>query len=140
MITKSAQKIAEKWARVTPARSVDFEEGVRNPRKDWEKNTLDAEERYEKGITAAIGRKAFGKGVKSTGTAGQQQATIEKGLVRWPEGVRLAEPKMAAGMEKVVKTLESTTLPPKYPKGDPRNLERVRVTNVALHKMKTGEK
>ena len=138
MITKSASKIAEKWARVTPGRTVDFEEGVRNPRKDWGKNTLEAEGRYEEGIKQAISRKAFGKGVTKTGTAGQQAATIEKGLARWPEGVRIAEPKMATGMEKVVKTLEATTLPPKFPKGDPRNLERVRVTNVALHKMKTG--
>lgn len=138
MISKSAAKIAEKWARVTPGRTVDYEEGVRDPRRDWEKNTLAAEGRFEEGIKSAITRKAFGKGVKKTGTAGQQKATIEKGLTRWPEGVRIAEPKMEKGMEEVVKTLEATTLPPRYPKGDPRNLERVRVTNAALHKMKTG--
>ncbi|GAH40187.1 unnamed protein product, partial [marine sediment metagenome] len=86
MIVKSASKIAEKWARVTPERTVDYEEGVRNPSKDWEKETLDAEGRYEAGIKASITRKAFGKGVKKVGTAKQQSKTILKGLIRWPEG------------------------------------------------------
>ena len=37
MIMPSAAKIAEKWARVTPDRTQDYEDGVRSPSKDWEK-------------------------------------------------------------------------------------------------------
>ena len=36
MIVPSAAKIASKWARVTPERTLDYEEGVRNPARDWE--------------------------------------------------------------------------------------------------------
>jgi len=138
MIVKTAKKIAEKWARVTAERTVDYEEGVRNPSKDWEKETTDAESRYEDGIKASIARKAFGKGVRRVGTAKQKAATILKGIVRWPEGVRIAEPDMERGMEPVVSVLEALTLPPRYPTGDPRNLERVKAISAALHKMKTG--
>ena len=36
MKVKSAIDIARKWARVTSGRTEDYEEGVRNPTKDWE--------------------------------------------------------------------------------------------------------
>ncbi|MQY78101.1 MAG: hypothetical protein GH151_02735 [Bacteroidetes bacterium] len=138
MIVKSAAKIAEKWARVTPERTVDYEEGVKNPAKDWEKETIAAEARFEAGIKDAIARKAFSKGVKKVGTSKQQSKTILKGIPRWPEGVRGAEDDMLKGMEPVVKTLEALTLPERYPTGDPRNIKRVEAIQQALHKMKTG--
>ncbi|MQY78282.1 MAG: hypothetical protein GH151_03685 [Bacteroidetes bacterium] len=138
MIVPSAAKIAEKWGRVTPERIIDYEEGVRNPLRDWETETKAAEPRYEDGVKAAIARKAFGKGVSRVGTAKQKSKTIEKGIPRWPEGVRGAEKDMAKGMENVVKTLEGITLPPRYATGDPRNIERVKVIQQALHKMKIG--
>lgn len=138
MKTKSAAETGRKWSRVTPDRAEDYEDGVRSPGKDWETETLAAEDNYEEGIRKSITNKSFGKGVKRTGTAGQQKATIEKGIPRWPEGVRLAEGKMVAAMEPVIKTLESIKLPPRYPKGDPRNLKRVEAVTSALHKMKVG--
>ncbi len=138
MKTKTAQETAAKWSRVTPDRAQDYEEGVRNPDTDWAEATLAAEPNYEEGIRKSITNKSFSKGVKKTGTAGQQNATIEKGLTRWPEGVRLAENKMATAMDPVIKVLQATTLPPRYPKGDPRNLKRVEAVTVALHNMKIG--
>ncbi len=138
MIVKSAAEIASKWARVTSERSVDYEEGVRNPSKDWETETKAAEARYEAGIKDAITRKAFSKGVSKAGTAKQKAKSILKGIPRWPEGVRGAESDMRVGMEPVVKVLEGITLPQRYPSGDPRNIQRVLVIQQALHKLKTG--
>jgi len=138
MIVPSAAKIAEKWARVTPERSTDYELGVRNPKKDWADETAGAEDRYEDGIKASIARKGFSAGVRKAGTAKQKSKSISKGIPRWPEGVRGAESDMKAGMENVVKTLEGITLPKRYATGDPRNIERVKVIQQALHKMKTG--
>ena len=138
MIVPSAAKIAKKWGRVTPERTIDYEEGVRNPLKDWATETKAAEPRYEEGVKAAIARKSFGKGVDRVGTAKQKAKTILKGIPRWPEGVRVAEADMRKGMEPVVKVLEGITLPQRYPTGDPRNIERVKVIQQALHKMKIG--
>jgi len=134
----TAKEIAKKWARVTPERTEDYEDGVRNPRRDWEKETADAEDNYEDGVKKAITRKAFGKGVKKCGTAKQQRKSIEKGIPHFGEGVALAENDMAEGMEPVVRVLEAIKLPKKYSKGDPRNLERVKIISDALHKMKIG--
>lgn len=138
MIVPSAINIAKKWLRVTSERTEDYELGVRNPLRNWEAETLAAEERYEAGIKAAMLRKAFGKGVKLVGTTKQQAKTILKGIPRWAEGVRLAEDDMLAGMEKVVKVLQGLTLPKRYETGDPRNIKRVEAIQQALHKMKTG--
>ena len=138
MEVKDAAAIAKKWVRVTSERTEDYEEGVRNPGLDWEKETLAAEKRYEEGIKASIVRKAFSKGVKRVGTAKQKAKTILKGLVRWPEGVRGAEDDMRTGMEPVVDVLRALKLPERYPTGDPRNIERVKAIQQALHKMKTG--
>ncbi|MQY77577.1 MAG: hypothetical protein GH151_00030 [Bacteroidetes bacterium] len=138
MIVPSASKIALKWARVTAERTVDYEEGVRHPLKDWGDETANAEPRYEAGLKAAMARKAFGKGVRKVGTAHQKSKTIIKGIPRWAEGVRIAEDDMKKGMEPVVKALEGITLPERFETGDPRNLKRVEAIMVALHKLKTG--
>lgn len=138
MKVKSAAAIAEKFVRVTPGRLEDYEAGVRDPQEDWEKNTAAAEDNYEKSTKEAMTRKAFGKGVRKTGTAKQQRKTIEKGVEegRWVGGVQAAGPDMQAGMEPVVAVLEKTSLPPRQPKGDPRNMERSSIVVKALIKMK----
>ena len=138
MQVPTAAGIASKWARVTPERTQDYDAGVRAPKKDWAKETAAAETNYNAGVQAAITRKAFGKGVMKAGTAKQQGNSITKGIPRFGEGVRTAEATMAAAMEPVVRTMSALTLPAKYPKGDPRNYERVRAIGEALHKMKTG--
>ena len=134
----SADKIAKKWSRVTQERTEDYEDGVRNPRKDWETETKAAEERYNAGIKSAILRGAFGKGVAKVGTTKQKAKTILKGIIRWPEGVRGAEADMKSGMEPVVAALEGITLPKRYETGDPRNIDRVKIIQQTLHKLKTG--
>jgi len=135
MKTPTAQQIAARFVKYAPGRSDRFEEGVRNPSKDWEKETAEAEPNYEAGVKAAINRKAFGKGVKKCGTARQQDRTI-KNLARWGEGIMGAEAEMAAAMEPVVRVLEGVTLPPRYPTGDPRNYERPKAIGTALRKAK----
>ncbi|MBA7486128.1 hypothetical protein ES707_21681 [subsurface metagenome] len=134
----SAAKIAAKWMRVTAERIADYEMGVKNPRRDWADETAGAEERYEAGLKAAMLRKAFGKGVRKVGTAFQKAKTILKGIPRWSEGVRGAEDDMKKGMEGVVKVLEGLTLPKRYETGDPRNIDRVKVIQKALHDWKIG--
>ena len=135
MKVPNAAEIARRFVTFAPARASRFEAGVRNPTKDWMKNTLDAEKNYEDGIKASIGRKAFGAGVRKSGTAHQQAQTI-KSIHRWAEGIEGAEDIMTKAMEPVVAVLESITLPPSYPKGDDRNYNRSKVVGTALRKAK----
>ena len=139
MIVKTAAAIAAKWARVTVNRVQDYEDGVRNPRKDWAKGAIDAEDRYQESLKQSFTRNARVKGITRVGTAGQQQATIEKGIPRWPEGVRVAQPKMESGMDFVVRAIASVKERPKFTKGDPRNLEIVKDITQSIHKAKIAQ-
>ena len=135
---KDTASIAEKWARVTPQRVDDYKSGVENPRVDWEQATRGAEKNYEAGVTEAIRSKRFGKGVQDAGTEKWQSAAAGKGAQRWPTGVAGAADEFQSGFDKFRNVIANTNLPPRFPKGDPRNLERVKVMSQALRKAKVG--
>ena len=131
--------IAAKWARVTPTRTADYEEGVRNPRKDWQRATLAATDAYKAGITASLAKGSFAKGVAKAGQAGWQEGAVSKGVPRWGPGVQVAEPKYAAAFAPFVEAIRRVTLPPRYARRDPRNLMRVNAIVDALVKAKEAQ-
>jgi hypothetical protein len=134
----AVDKIAEKWARVTPGRSADYEEGVRSPVKNWERQTTAASDAWKTGIQQAIAAGSFGKGVARVGQAGWQVGAIEKGVARWGPGVQVAQDKYQTALAPYVDAIRRVTLPPRYARRDPRNLDRVRVVVDALVKAKAG--
>lgn len=136
---RSAGKIAEKWARVTPQRAQDYEEGVNNPKKDWAANTKAAESNYEAGVQQSIRDKRFGKGVTKAGTEKWKEGATTKGVQRFGPGVAMAEGAYEEGFSPYREVIEKLTLPKRYPKGDPRNFERVKAVGVALHNKKIGK-
>jgi hypothetical protein len=133
---KSISDITKKFIDVTPQRSAEYGEGVKNPRKDWEQATAAAEDNYEDGVAKAIARKAFGHGVKDAGNAKYQKGVAEKGVARWPAGIRLAGPAYARGFGPYRDEIERTTLPQRYARRDPRNLDRVAAVARALGELK----
>lgn len=133
---KPLEQTAEKWIRISQASAPDYVAGVQNPRSDWAKQTAAAEKNYEAGVQASIARKGFSKGVVKAGTAKWQQNTIEKGSARWPQGISIAGPAYVAGFSPYHSVIAGLTLPARGPKGDPRNIDRVRVVTEALHKKK----
>lgn len=133
---KDLNAIGEKWKRVTPQRSVDYEAGIRAPRVDWETATRDAETRYNEGVQKAIQRKAFGKGVSASGTQNWQERALAVGPGRFQEGVAASGDNFERGFQPYADTIRSLNLPPRFPKGDPRNLERVKAVSQALRAKK----
>lgn len=131
-LVKSTSAIAKKWAEVTPQRAPQYEDGVKSPLKDWGKNTADANAAYKEGITKAIGADRFIKGVAKAGTAKWQRRAIELGPRRFAEGVSIAQPDYEKGFAPYRDVIEKTTLPVRFAKGDPRNIDRVRVMAAAL--------
>ena len=122
---KSIADIGKKFIDVTPQRSKEYGEGCKAPRRDWETATVAAEPNYEDGVTKGIARKAFSGGVKDAGTPKYQKGVSEKGVSRWPVGVRLSLSAFVKGYGPYRDEIERTTLPPKYARRDPRNLDRV---------------
>ena len=136
---RSIDVISKKWATVTPARSEDYRVGIENPRKDWMNATAAAESAFEAGVQQAIAKKKFGKGVKLAGTETWQRGAIEKGTMRWGPGVAMAQGKYARGFAPFRDAIERATLPPRYARRDPRNLERVKAIVTALVNAKEAQ-
>ena len=133
---RSASDIAEKWGRVTPARTEDYEKGVRQPKKDWAERTKESEGIYKEAVVRAANEGRYGKGVDKAGTEKWQRKTIDKGVDRWGPGVSLAEKDFESGFAPYRDVIERTDIGPRYPKGDPRNIQRVAKLATALHEKK----
>jgi len=135
---KPIDRIAEKWARVTPQRTQDYTDGIENPRTDWAGATAAAADTYKDAVTKAANSGQFAKGVRNAGTQKWQQRARQKGPQRFAEGVQIAQPDYQAGFAPYADVIKATTLPPRYAKGDPRNIDRVRVISSALARRRTG--
>lgn len=135
-MAKIKANYGEKWARVTPQRTQDYADGVQNPRNDWQKATVDGAANYAAGVQAAITAGSFQKGVNKAGNAKWQQKSVELGAPRFGQGVQNAQPDYEKGFAPYAAVISSLNLPPRYPKGDPRNLERVKAVSTALRNKK----
>ncbi len=134
----SVDKIAEKWARVTPQRQADYEAGARDPKKDWASKTAAANDAWKTGVQGAIQANSFAKGVARVGTAKWQEGSIEKGVPRWGQGVQLAQQAYQVGFAPYAEAIRRVTLPPRFARRDPRNLLRVNAIVDALIKVKAS--
>lgn len=133
---KSLNRSSEKWARQSMAATPEYIAGVTDPKADWAKNTAAAEANYKAGVQAAMNRGAFGKGVNRAGTQKWQENTLKKGAPRWADGIAIARPAYEEGFAPYRTVIENTKLPERGPVGDPRNIQRVAVMALALHKKK----
>ncbi len=133
---KVKSNYGSKWARVTPQRTDDYQQGIQNPKNNWAESTIAAEKNQADGIQEAIRDKRFVKGVTKAGNSTWSQGALTKGVNRFGEGVQVAQEKYNAGFAPYAQVIESTSLPPRFPKGDPRNIERVKTIALALRNKK----
>lgn len=129
---RSVDSIAKKWAEVTPMRSQDYALGIANPRRSWAAATKAAEKSYEDGVTKAIGRKSFGKGVSKAGDEKWSRKASVNGVRNWGPGVAEAQGDYATGFAPYHAAIAAVQLPPRYARRDPRNLARVKAVVDAL--------
>jgi len=137
---KSVSDIVAKYARVTPQRAEDYRNGVAAPKRSWMAAAAAAESAYEQGVQGAISRKAFGRGVRAAGDQTWQGRSASVGVDRWGPGIQAGVSNYEKGFAPYAEVIKSVSLPPAYPKGDPRNYARVQAIGEALRKRKTGGK
>lgn len=123
---RSLSAIREKWTRVTPGRTEDYKLGIKNPRRDWADETEAAAANYKAGVDAAHAKGLFVKGVSKAGTKKWQDKALAKGPGRFAEGVYIAGPDFEDGFKPYHEAIARVDLGPRFPKRDPRNLERVK--------------
>lgn len=135
---KSLAAIRDKWTRVTPGRVEDYKLGVSNPKRDWAKETEAAKGNWKAGVDAAANKDMFAKGVKAAGSAKWQDKALEKGPGRFSEGVYTGGPDYEKGFAPYREAISKVDLGPRFPKRDPRNIDRVKRIAEALSKIKMG--
>jgi hypothetical protein len=136
---KPLSAIRDKWTRVTPGRTEDYKLGIQNPKRDWAEEAAAGSENWKAGIDAAAAKNMFAKGVQAAGTKKWQEKAIKKGPGRFAEGVYIAGPDYEKGFARFHEAIKNTDLGPRFPKRDPRNLDRVKKVVNALVKEKVGE-
>ena len=134
----SISAIRDKWTRVTPARAEDYTLGIKNPKRDWAEETLASKANWKAGVDAAAAKDLFAKGVKKAGTDKWQDKALAKGPGRFAEGVYLAGDDYEKGFAPYREAIEKVDLGPRFPRRDPRNLDRVKrvVDALIAEKMK----
>jgi hypothetical protein len=135
-MAKVRSNVAKKWGSNTTASTEFYTDGVRNPRTPWAAATTAAAANQAAGVQKAISEKRFEKGVAKAGDSKWQSGAIEKGSARFAQGVQAGQSEYEKNVQPFLQTIESTTLPPRYPKGDPRNILRVTAIADALRKKK----
>ena len=136
---KDIGKIMEKWTRVTPMRAEDYKIGVKDPKRDWAKQAIAQKETWKGAITEAAAKGMYEKGIAAAGTAKWQEKALAKGPGRFQEGVMVAGPDFEKGFAPYADVIRATVLPPRFPKGDPRNYVRVQTIGTALRAKKVGK-
>ena len=135
---KSMSNIRDKWTRVTPGRTEDYKLGVSNPKRDWAEEALAAKDNWKAGIDAAAAKGLFEKGVAKAGSKKWQDKALRKGPGRFAEGVYIAGPDYEMGFKPYHDAIARVDLGPKFPRRDPRNLDRVKRVVDALVAEKVG--
>lgn len=136
---RSTATIVEKYKRVTPGKSKEYAEGVKDPKKKWIEETPKAAAAFAEGVTDAIARDAFAKGVLACGQAGYLDPALKKGEARYRPGVEYGVTKYNKNFAPMRDVIAGIDLPPRGPKGDPRNIDRVATIATALHAAKVGK-
>ena len=132
-------RFCNRWQKRTADASEEYVKGVKNPKRSWGKCTCEAQDRYKAGIDQAHNRGAFRKGVKKTGSRGWKAKTLWKGPARFADGVHGAGDSYARGYKPYHTHFPSIRMPTRFPRGDPRNIQRCAAVTSAFGMLKVGK-
>lgn len=130
-------QIKDKWSRRASAAGPDYQAGLGAPRQPWSQGAIAAKDAWRAGVTDAAGRDAYAKGVAAAGDAKWLKKATDLGVRRYPEGVSAAVEDYKSGFAPFYDALSKIDLPPRGARGDPKNVERVRVIMQTLRSIKT---
>jgi len=134
----STARVAEKWARRAASAGGEYQAGVEGTGRSWAAASTAAEKNYQSGVTAAAAAGRFGKGVAKAGDAKWKKNAVEKGPMRYSQGVGVAQQDYAAQVGPYLEAIGRTDLPPRGMVGAEQNYARVSAIGKALRALKMG--
>lgn len=131
---KPIEQSSDKWQRRAAVAGPDYQQGVQNPRAQWQQAATAADGAYRAGVTAAAAAGRFAAGVTKAGNAKWQENALKKGPGRFAEGVALAVGAWMKGFQPVQAAFAALTPTPRQATGSPANLQRVAAFNAAARR------
>jgi hypothetical protein len=135
---KSLEAIQEKYSRVTPDRRVDYEKGIRSPRRPWKASAVAAVGTHKAALQEVISKDLYAKGLAKVNDSDWQTPSIDLGPGRFAEGTAKAGGKYAKNFAPIAAAIKAVTLQPRFPRGDLRNLKNVELVSQAARKAAVG--
>lgn len=131
---KPIDQSADKWQRRASVAGPDYQQGIQNPRANWQTATTAAAAAFATGIQAAVAAGRFAAGVARAGNTKWQENAMKKGPGRFAEGVALAVGNWQKGFQPVQAAFAGLTPPARQATGSPGNLQRVSAFNEAARR------
>lgn len=135
---KDISAIAKKFVARAGVAAGDYSSGVQNTQKDQAALAIAAKDSWAAGVQAAVTNGSFVRGLTKSGTAKWKANSAGIGAQRYAPGVANAQTAYANGFAPFLQVLAGLTLSQRYPRGDPRNTQRVIDVNTALNKARNA--
>ena len=129
-------QIVDKWNRRATAAGPDYQAGIQAPRIPWSQGATAASPAWKQAVTDAASKDLFAKGVAKVGDAKWLNKALNLGVRRYPEGVSAAKDDYKGNFAPFYDALGKVALPARAPRGDPRNVERVKTIMTAMRQTK----
>lgn len=133
---KDTATLANKYVTRAGQAVPEYKSGVEQAGADWESNAKAGEANYEQGVTEAIGKKRYGRGISAAGASKYVTNAANLGAQRYQPGVANAKDAWSRGVQPSLDKLKSLTLPPKGPRRSMANQQRANMVALELGKLK----
>lgn len=124
---------ASRWASRAGGAAGEYSTEAQAAGERWASNTGASAQTYFQAVSSAGIQDRFRRGVQRAGASKYTRKIADVGQSRYSTGVQAAIDDWRAGFEPFASTIAGLTLPPRRPRGDPGNIERVRVIASALN-------
>lgn len=133
IVVPSAEKVATKWAGVTPGRSTYYLENTPGASAKFEANAIKAGPTFQTAIQSADMVKKFVGGLRGKAAKFARKVT-DVGAPRFGPGVTAAQPDMQSGVDPYLGVMGVTEIPDRGPRGSSANYGIVEKVGDPLHK------
>jgi hypothetical protein len=135
---KPIDQIVKKWQARAGAAGADYVSGIQNPRRPQAASAAAAAQSWATGVQQAVTNGTYAKNVVAASDKYLRNAT-GKGAQRYPSGITAASGDFQTGLTPFLTVLANVQLPPRLPKGDPGNIQRVAAVAAALRAAKLSK-
>ena len=134
---KSIDTATKKFTARASIAGPDYAAGVAASGTAQHDHAVAAKDSWAAGVQAAIAANRYATGLGKNPGKYMAKAT-SVGAQRYGPGVSAAAPFYTAGFGPYLDALANSTPPPRFPRGDPRNTDRVTYVDQLLHKKRVG--